>query len=82
MAKMGAENEIAQSLDVAEAKRQQLRALLPEAFTEGKLDIAALKRALGESHVVEAGERYVLIWVGKGDVYKVLQTPTMATLCP
>ena len=82
MTKLTAEKEIAQSLDVAEGKRQQLRALVPEAFTEGKLDIVALKRALGETHVVEGGERYSLTWAGKADAYKVLQTPTTATLRP
>lgn len=82
MSKLTAEKEIAQSVDVAEAKRQQLRALVPEAFTEGKLDIAALKRALGETLIVEGGERYSLTWAGKADAYKVLQTPTTASLRP
>ena len=72
----------AASLDIAAEKRKQLCDLLPEAFSDGKLDIAALKRALGENAVVESGERYALTWAGKGDAYKVLQTPTIATLQP
>jgi adenine-specific DNA-methyltransferase len=79
---MSENSEFGQSLDVAAEKRRQLLALLPEAFTEGRLDLAALKRALGEEGVVEAGERYGLTWAGKADAYKVLQSPTSATLRP
>ena len=73
---------LAASPDPAEARRAQLAALIPEAFSEGKLDLVALKRALGESAVIEGGERYGLSWAGKSDAYKVLQTPSTATLRP
>lgn len=73
---------IARSPDPAIERRQQLAALIPDAFTEGKLDVAALKRALGEEAVVESGERYALTWSGKSAAYKVLQTPSTATLRP
>jgi adenine-specific DNA-methyltransferase len=73
---------IAQSPNPADERRAQLAALIPEVFSEGKLDIAALKRALGESAVVEGGERYALSWAGKANAYKVLQTPSTATLRP
>jgi adenine-specific DNA-methyltransferase len=72
----------AMSPDIAAEKRAQLMELLPEAFSEGRLDVAALKRALGENAVVESGERYALTWAGKEDAYKVLQTPASATLRP
>jgi adenine-specific DNA-methyltransferase len=62
--------------------REQLRTLAPEAFSEGKLDVAALKRALGEANLADTGERYRLDWAGKGDAYRVLQTPSTATLRP
>jgi adenine-specific DNA-methyltransferase len=70
------------SLDVVGETRRQLMALVPSAFSEGQLDLSALRALLGESHVAEAGERYALTWAGKGDAYKVLQTPTRATLRP
>lgn len=73
---------LAGSPNPAEEKRAQLADLLPEAFSEGRLDIAALKRALGEDRVIEGGERYALTWAGKSDAYKVLQTPTTATIRP
>lgn len=66
----------------ADERRAQLAALIPEAFSEGQLDLAALKRALGASAFIEGGERYALTWAGKSDAYKVLQTPTTATLRP
>jgi adenine-specific DNA-methyltransferase len=61
---------------------RKLEALAPEAFSEGKLDVAALKRALGEVRVIEGGERYRLDWAGKSDAYRVLQAPSTATLRP
>ncbi|MCI5105918.1 MAG: site-specific DNA-methyltransferase [Pseudomonadales bacterium] len=70
------------SEDQAALNRDKLAALLPEAFSEGRLDIDALRRTLGEDFVVEDGERYRLDWAGKRDAYKVLQTPTTATLRP
>jgi len=73
---------LAASPNPADERRAQLAALIPDAFSEGKLDLAALKRALGEGCVIEGGERYALTWAGKADAYKVLQTPTTATLRP
>jgi adenine-specific DNA-methyltransferase len=73
---------IGESMSVIEDARQKLRSLIPEAFTEGRLDVAALKRALGDHSVVEAGERYALTWAGKSDAYRVLQAPTTATVRP
>jgi len=73
---------LAESPNPADERRAQLAALVPEAFSEGRLDMAALKRALGEAAVIEGGERYALTWAGKSDAYKVLQTPSTATLRP
>lgn len=75
-------SSIAQSPDLALARRAQLAALIPEAFSEGQLDMAALKRAIGGDALIEGGERYALTWAGKANAYKVLQTPSTATLRP
>jgi len=72
----------APSPNPADALRRQLATLVPEAFSEGRLDVAALKRTLGESALIEGGERYALDWAGKSDAYRVLQTPSFATLRP
>jgi len=74
--------DFARSADPAVQKRTELEALLPEVFSEGKVDVEALKRALGEGAVVETGERYRLDWVGKTEAYRTLQAPTTATLRP
>lgn len=73
---------IGQSSDPAALRRAQLAALIPEAFSEGQLDVSALKRALGGEALIEGGERYALTWAGKANAYKVLQTPSSATLRP
>lgn len=59
----------------------QLRALIPEAFAEGDLDIEKLKALIGK--VIEPGtERYNFTWAGKRDAIAMLQAPTRATLVP
>ena len=62
-------------------KINALREVLPEAFSEGKIDWEKLKATLGEN-VNFSNERYVLNWAGKSDAFKVLQTPTTKTLVP
>ena len=62
-------------------KINALREILPEAFSEGKIDWEKLKATLGEN-VNFSNERYVLNWAGKSDAFKVLQTPTTKTLIP
>lgn len=70
-----------ESMDIAEEKREQLKHLFPEAFTEGKVDFEQLKRMLGEW--VEPGkERFGLSWPGKAECMKIIQQPSVATLKP
>src|SRR5438094_851747 len=70
------------SLDVTEEKRQELLRLFPEARTEGgKIDFDRFRLALGE--MIDAGrERYGMIWPGKADCFKTIQTPSLGTLIP
>lgn len=75
-------DSIGLSPNEATENRRRLAELFPEAFSEGRLDIEALKRTLGEEFTVSGGERYRLEWAGKSDAYRVLQTPTTATLRP
>lgn len=69
------------SLDLTQDLLAQLKAIVPQAFTEDKLDVAQLKTLLGETAFAD-GERYGLSWAGKTEAYKVLQRPTTATLIP
>ena len=69
------------SMDVAKEKREELRQLFPEVFSEGKIDFDQLKRVLGEW--VEPGkERFGLSWPGKAECMKIIQEPSVATLKP
>jgi len=69
------------SLKVTEDKLNKLKEIIPEAFTEKKIDWEKLKVALGED-IEFTNERYVLNWAGKSDAFRVLQSPTTATLFP
>lgn len=69
------------SLNLTHELLQQLQQLVPQAFSEGKLDTVALKRLLGEDVFVQ-GERYGLNWAGKTEAYQVLQQQTTTTLRP
>lgn len=70
-----------ESFKPQEDKLNQLKNILPEAFTEGKVDWEKLKAALGEN-INFSNERYVLNWAGKSDAFKALQTPSTQTLAP
>ncbi|MCB9540296.1 MAG: site-specific DNA-methyltransferase [Myxococcales bacterium] len=69
------------SADVVAERREALQALFPEAFREGRVDLDALRRALGDA--VETGrERYGLGWAGKADAVRAVQVPSKGTLVP
>ena len=70
-----------ESLNITEEKLARLRELLPEAFSEGKVDWEKLRIALGEEGEF-SDERYHLNWAGKTDAFRSLQAPTTATLAP
>lgn len=69
------------SLDIQQTQLEKLKELFPEAISEGKVDWEKLKATLGED-ITFSNERYVLNWAGKSDAFKVLQSPTTATLTP
>jgi adenine-specific DNA-methyltransferase len=58
-----------------------LRELMPQAFTEGKIDVDKLRASLGD-FADEGPERYSFTWAGKRDAIRILQTPSRATLTP
>lgn len=69
------------SLDIKNERMNDLKALFPEIFTEGKIDWEKAKVHFNENASFH-NERYVLNWAGKSDAIKILQTPTTATLVP
>ena len=69
------------SKDICEDKIKQLKTIFPEVFTENRIDWEKLKAVFG-GDIEFKNERYVLNWAGKSNAFKVLQTPTTATLVP
>lgn len=69
------------SLDIIQEQKQKLKELFPEAFSEDKIDWEKLRSTLGED-ISFSNERYVLNWAGKSDAFRVLQSPSTATLIP
>lgn len=69
------------SLDLTQDNLEQLKALFPNVFTEGKIDFSALKVELGE-HLELEGERYQFTWNGKAQAKRIATTPSMGTLRP
>jgi len=69
------------SLDILSDKLSKLNELVPEAFTEDKIDWEKLRLTLGDDLNLNE-ERYHLNWAGKSEVFRVLQQRTAATLLP
>lgn len=56
------------SLDITDERLNKLKEILPDAFTEGKIDWEKLQATLGED-IEFKNERYVLNWAGKTDAF-------------
>ena len=69
------------SADVLNEQISALRKLMPEAFSEGKVDFDKLRGSLGEE-IDSRPERYSFSWAGKREAMRILQTPSRATLVP
>ena len=60
---------------------ETLLGLIPEAITDGKVDIAKLNELLGDD-AGDSQERFGLFWPGKRRALRAAQEPTTATLNP
>lgn len=69
------------SPDVVAENIEQLKALFPEAFAEGKIDFNVLKQLLGGG-VDDREEKYGLNWHGKRRARQIALTPSTGTLRP
>ena len=69
------------SADVVAANIDQLKALFPEAFTEGKVDFEEFEHILGGA-VDEREEKYGLNWHGKRRARQIALTPSIGGLRP
>jgi adenine-specific DNA-methyltransferase len=81
MKKLTAEDVETRSPDVVAENIEQLKALFPEAFSEGKVDFEILKQLLG-SPVEEREEKYGLNWHGKRRARQLALMPSTGTLRP
>ena len=59
----------------------QLAELVPEAISDGKVDVVKLQELLG-SDTADTNERFGLFWPGKKRALRAAQEPTTATLKP
>lgn len=69
------------SADIIAGNIDALKALFPDAFTEGKIDFEVLKGLLGDA-VDERDEKYGLNWHGKRRARQIALTPSTGTLLP
>jgi adenine-specific DNA-methyltransferase len=69
------------SADLIRDNIEQLKALFPEAVTEGKIDFDVLRQLLGDA-IDERQEKYGLNWHGKRRARQLALTPSTGTLRP
>lgn len=81
MEKLTKDSPETRSLDVVAENIAELKALFPEATTEGRIDFEVLKQLFG-SEVEEHEERYGLNWHGKRQARQFALTPSTGTLRP
>ena len=81
MKKLTADDPTTHSTDVIAENIGHLKALFPEAFTEGKVDFAVLRQLLGGA-VDDREEKYGLNWHGKRQARQLALTPSTGTLRP
>ena len=69
------------SMDLIAENIKQMKALFPEAVTEGKIDFEVLKALLGEE-VEKRQTYYKFTWNGKEEARAYARVPSMGTLRP
>ena len=69
------------SMDIERAEKEKLRAVFPQCFVEGKLDIDKLLNLCGE-YIDNDFEKYKFEWKGKSDCYKIAGKRSTGTLRP
>lgn len=72
-----------ETVRLGEEKLAQLRQLIPEAFSDGRIDFDALRRSLGDAvDTSPKEERFGLRWPGKSQLQQVINQPSVGTLVP
>ena len=81
MKKMANDDPETRSADIVGENKEKLKALFPEAFTEGKVDFDVIRQLLGGA-VGDSEEKYGLNWHGKRRARQLALTPSTGTLRP
>ena len=81
MKKITAGDSASRSPDLIAENLEQMKALFPEAFTEGRVDFDVLKQLLAGT-VDEREEKYGLNWHGKRQARQLALAPSTGTLRP
>lgn len=64
-----------------QSKINELRRVILECITEGKIDLDKLKTSIGQ--IVDSGdEKYTLSWAGRNETFRNMQKPARGTLVP
>lgn len=74
-------NKDGETANIIEENITQLKAVFPEAFSEGGIDLHVLGELLGND-VDDSGEKFGLNWHGKKKTRQIALTPSMGTLRP
>jgi len=70
-----------ESLNISAEKIAELKKVIPEVFTEGRIDFEKLQRTLGKE-INGKDERYFFNWAGRKETFKNIQTTAKGTLKP
>ena len=70
-----------QSMDIEKADLEKLRAVFPQCFSEGKLDISKLLALFGQYDDNDF-EKYKFEWKGKSECYRIAGKRSTGTLRP
>lgn len=70
-----------ESLDITREKIKELKKIIPEVFTEDKIDFEKLQRTLGKV-INGKDEKYSFDWAGRKETFKNIQTTAKGTLKP
>lgn len=69
------------SLDIEATEKERLKAIFPQCFSEGKLDIDKLLNLCGE-YIDNDFEKYKFEWKGKSECYRIAGKRSTGTLRP
>lgn len=69
------------SMDITAAEKEKLKAVFPECFSEGKLDVDKLLNLCGE-FIDNDFEKYKFEWKGKAECHRIAAKRSTATLRP